>query len=231
MAEEAAVDSDGQEREPLDSLEVRQHVQQIITSSVVHKDSGQTQLLIQEGLDAYGYELAHCVASFISHFVAESVVKAVATDRFNYLLTRCGDVLELLAAVLGLPEREVFEDFAGRDYVFGTTDDEDPREIIETAMRGTQTCLIAHYFVRRGAPPWGIQSALRLEDMCHVVIMLGFLLHEAVDTFPRTALPAVIDALLTDVLRIISVQAHARDIPVSRYVAEYFTDLAANDAR
>lgn len=120
----------------------------------------------------------------------------------------------------------------GREWTY--SDDEDECRSEEgiragAAMRAAQTCLVAHFRVRRGLKPWGIQQNLDLGDMVAVVWMLGVILQDMVTLFPDEAHEDLVKVLLEDVETILRAMARAMDVPVSEVVSEYFLQLATED--
>lgn len=213
-------------------LAIRRAAQEVITTQVVLKDRAQRDELIDSYVDAHGIEAVKCVVAFIHSNVADDVEPAVATDRFYFLLNRLGGVAELLAEIRGVEVGVVVQELAGTQYQYDAESGEAEGDVARqavAAMQAAQTCLIANYFVRRGASPWGIQHTLDLEDMCAVVEMLGILLFDAVQLFESEAYARVVRLLLNDVEAILRAMAQARGLPVSEVVSDYFTGLARRD--
>lgn len=211
----------------------RHAVQEIITSQVVLKDRRGRDRLIVEHVEALGPNIVRSVVGFIYSHAADEVAAEVVTDRFYFLLSRIGRLTGLLADVSGVDEFEVVHTLASIDYKYSEDPEEEclpeVAEQFERAMRAAQTCLVAHYFVRRGSVPWGIQDSLDLEDMCAVVEMLGTVLLDLVMAFDDEHHQLVVKLLLDDVETILRSMARSERIPVSELVSRYFVRLAQRD--
>ncbi|MBM0127577.1 hypothetical protein [Pimelobacter simplex] len=196
-------------------------LQEIITCQVVMKDGATRDRLIGEGVEHHGVHLVRSAVGFINANAALEVEREFAENRFYYMLTRVGDLCELLAHVDDSPVVDVILALAGADYEV-TDEDEETGQKLTTAIRAAQTCLLAHHFVRRGSAPWGIQQSLDLDDMIPVVQMLGHLLLEVADWFDEEHWADLVKVLLSDVEMILRSQARAGGRTVSEQVRSYF---------
>lgn len=211
-----------------------QAMRQIITSEVVHQSRIQTRRLIEDHSEAHYTYLAYSAATFVWHHATDCVGPELAEDRFYYLLTRigelnelvareqCADPVERLLVLLDLLDRALADTRAESDP--GRTDE---------ALAAAQTCLVAHHFVRSGRPPWGIQDNLDRDDMLVLNDALGKVLVimtiAAVDP-DRRLCHAVVESLLGDACRILAAQARAAEVSVEDLVAQYFCELSLRDA-
>lgn len=212
---------------------VRRVVQEIITTQVVLKDRDARDRLIDEAIEEFGEEVVQCTTAFVYAHAADDVDQEVANDRFYFLLSRLGAITEVLAEVRGIEVADAVMALASIQYEWDE-DDPEGEESEEAAKavvaaRAAQTCLIANHFIRRGAPPWGIQDRLDLGDMCAVVDFFGFMLFDVIDHFEKTDHARLVRLLLEDVETILRAMARAKGSRVSELVSTYFTALAQRD--
>lgn len=77
-------------------------VREIITASVVHRDTARADGLISEHLTTYGRCLLDAASTFIACHLTDATTPKLAEDRFFYLLTRIGNLVDLAAEVTGV---------------------------------------------------------------------------------------------------------------------------------
>lgn len=99
--------------------------------------------------------LVDAASGFIAYHLTDNATPELAEDRFHYLLTRIGDLVDLAAEISDVDPSVVV-----RDVTEGLRELEDPiaDDFAGRAYRAAQTCLVAHTFVRKGRPPWGTKS-------------------------------------------------------------------------
>jgi len=202
-------------------------VREIVTASVVHRDTPRADDLVSEYLATYGCALVDAASTFIAHHLTDAATPELAEDRFLYLLTRIGNLIDLAAEVTdadpGVVVRDVVDGIGEMERSIG-----DPRE--RDVYRAAQTCLIAHRFVRLGRPAWGIQKSLDQNDMLVLNSVLAKILVLLARAFPEDARARVFMVLLGEASHVLSCQASAQDVTVERLVEGYFTALSAQEA-
>ena len=186
-------------------------VREIITAAVVHRDAARADSLIGEYLTAYGRGLIDAASTFIACHLTDATTPELAEDRFLYLLTRIGNLVDLAAEVTGVDPGEIVLEVA-------------------QAYRAAQTCLVAHRFVRLGRPAWGIQQSLNQADMLVVNSALAGMLCVIAGAFPEETRATAFVVLLEEARHILSCQAKARDVTLECLIEQYFTALAVQEA-
>lgn len=106
----------------------------------------------------------------------------------------------------------------------------DPQDIkVVDAVRAAQTCLIVHMLAGRGPQPLTIQLELDLEGSCAVVQALGDLTWTLIGWMQGAVGEAqLIRGLLDGVEDILAMGASAAGVPLTEFVADYFTRMAAS---
>lgn len=145
-----------------DSLRCRQAVCEIITAAVVYRDVAQAKVLIEEHLQTHGRGLIDSTSMFIVAHTTDNSQPQLAQDRFSYLLTRIGQLVDLAAEVNEVDPGEIVLELVRRLEELAVAAGDD---LVRQAYRAALTCLVAHRFVRIGRHPWGIQSSLDAVDM------------------------------------------------------------------
>lgn len=162
-------------------------------------------------------------STFIAHHVTDSATPELADDRFSFLLTRIGNLIDIAAAHNDVdPGAVVLEVGEELDGVATGPD--------ERAYRAAHTCMVAHHFVRRGGSPWGIQASLDRADMLVLNSALARILVFVACSFEEPAMRDAFSALLGEAEHILSCQAHAYGMTIERLIEKYFVALAMQDA-
>lgn len=199
-------------------------VREIVTAWVVHKDAEHASRLIGEYLEVHEGALVAAASSFVAYHATRCTTREHAEDRFYYLLTLLGDLIDLAAGMndvdAGVLVLEVVE---GLD---AWAEDEAQRR----SYRAAQTCLIAHSFVRRGRPAWGIQQSLDEEDMLLLNAALAEILSLVAASFRADARADVFMVLLREMRHLLALQAKAQGLTTEALIEGYFMSLAARDA-
>lgn len=204
---------------------VAQAVREIITAKVVHRDIEHARELIREHLDTHGDRLLYVASTFIAHHTTHGATTELAEDRFYYLLSRVGDLIDLAAEIDDMdPAALVLIVVSGLEELEQT----DPAD--QAVWQALQTCLIAHSYVRRGRRPWGIQRTLDLEDMLVLNMALAQTLGFVARGFESEARERAFEVLLDEAHHILASQAHACEVTIPELVEEYFLTLAAKEA-
>ena len=148
--------SDRAGKQVVDGRAVRLAVQEVITTQVVIRDRAERDRLLDECIAIYGEGVVDCVTSFIYGNAVEDVDPSIADNRFYYLLTRIGDLVELIAEVTESDQVTILRIITGRDWEYSADpaecESDDARHAAD-AMRAAQVCLISHHFARRGSAP------------------------------------------------------------------------------
>lgn len=191
-------------------------VREIITAAVVHRDAARADSLIGEYLTAYGRGLIDAASTFIACHLTDATTPELAEDRFLYLLTRIGNLVDLAAEVTGVDPGEIVLEVAQGQ---AQLEDLDVDESVRQAYRAAQTCLVAHRFVRLGRPAWGIQQSLNQADMLVVNSSLAGMLCVIAGAVPEETRATAFVVLLGEDRHILSCQAKARWLATSPWSA------------
>lgn len=220
--------SDSDDFSPSSSADVIPAVQamrEIIAAEVVHKDPVRALQLAAEYVGVHGRYLIFAGATFIECHTTDEATPDLAEDRFHYLLTRIGNLVQLLAETADGDESTVLLS------VLSLLDQvcEDVEEPSVTALRAAQTCLVSHSLVRRGRTPWGIQKHLDRTDMLLANQALGGILVIVACTSDPECWVDVVAVLLQEARHILGRQARAASVTVEHLVEQYFLALAAQE--
>ncbi|MCV7230414.1 hypothetical protein [Mycolicibacterium komossense] len=203
-----------------------QAMREIIAAEVVHKDSLQAHALTAEYAEVHGRYLVYAGATFIDCHATDEATPDLAEDRFHYLLTRIGNMVNLLADRAGADEATVLLDVLS----FLDRASKHVGEPGATALRAAQTCLVSHSLVRRGRTPWGIQRSLNRTDMLVANRALGNVLVIVACTSDPECWVDVVAVLLQEAGHILRGQARAAAVSIEHLVEQYFLALAAREA-
>ena len=204
-----------------------QAVREIITAWVVHRDTEHAASLVSEYLETHGRGLLDAASTFIAHHLTDAATPELAEDRFYYLLTRIGNVIDLAAEVTDTDPGGVVLEAIG---LLAQLESSAADESWKQAYRATQTCLVAHRLVRLGRSPWGIQRSLDQTDMLVINSALAEVLVLIAGSFPEEARAVVFVELLSEARHILSCQAKAHRMTLECLIERYFTALAANES-
>ncbi|GAA3058843.1 MULTISPECIES: hypothetical protein [Actinomycetes] len=198
-------------------------VREVITAVAVHRDAQRAGVLVAEHLDTFGVALVRSASAFIAHHTTNRATPELATDRFHYLLTRIGGLIELAADMDDLEPEEMTVVIV--EHFEASVSDESERQ----AFQAAQTCLVAQMLIRRGRPPWGIQRSLDLEDMLVLNTALAEILVLVSCSLTEEALGDVFVVLLKEAQYILARQAQARGWTVEKLIENYFLALSAGE--
>lgn len=193
-------------------------VREIVTARAIFRSGAESDRLLRQHVLSDGEYLVAMSAVFIRDHMHDGIHADVAEDRFFYVLCRLGDLIQLWASLNDTPMSEVVLNLAQEDF----------REILHLgdgmapAFEAAQSCLISHYFARRGRPPFGIQRNLDRDDMLFVAVALAEILVVVALGFPEQWHEPVVEVLLTEAEHILRCQARAMGVTAEQWILTYF---------
>lgn len=210
--------------------DTRDCAQEVIAAHVLGFDVETRDALIVEYTLQCQLDLALSIYGFIRlHYVEAIPGIAPSTGAWPFLWT-LGHIVEGVAALSGASVEEVLYPILTGEMELES--DLAPDELqqftaIQTAVRGAQATLAAHFLVRRGRRPIGIQENLKLDDL-HVVTRTLAILGEALlyaATERGVGTEDLVRVLLDPVAQILHELATELDRPLEAVVAEYWMQL------
>jgi hypothetical protein len=207
--------------------QIKSCAREIISSHVLARDAGLRDRLIDEYATMHGPSLLTAVYSYIYNSVVTPVGPRTAQVCFHFMLNSLGNLIQAVADLGGF-EPEVIAIPLARVRVTPAAPG-DPEDVkVVDAVRAAQTCLIVH-LAQRGPQPLSIQFEFELLELHAVIQALGNLTW----TFIGWMRDAIGDAqlireLLDGVEDILAMGASAAEVPLSEFVADNFTRMAAS---
>lgn len=225
----------GDSRLPRRIREVRDCAQEIISARILSIDDATCEALIDEYANEYGIELAMVIYGFVRwHYVEGLTGEAVVSGSWPFLWA-LGELIEGVADRSGCAVEEVLHPIlAGELQALpeATADELEMHAQVRMAIRAAQATLAAHFLVRRGHPPIGIQRQIEVDSLHLVSRTLGLLgevvVLGAVDH--GVSCPDLVEVLLVPVGRILRELAAANQLSVEAVLSGYWTELAGQDS-
>jgi hypothetical protein len=215
---------------------MRECAQEIIAAHVVSVGTGTRDKLIAEYVQASGPDLALMIYDFVTFQYVDGMGPDEAVLGSGRFLFTLGALIEDVANVAGCDSNEVLYPLINSDLKPSESmppDEQEMQGYLSTAMRAAQTTLAAHFLVRRGHPPIGIQAHANLDDLCVVtrgLAALGALLIACAEEWGLTA-EDMIRILLKPVGQILDEIAEQQGRPVHLVLNDYWMRLSAQGAQ
>ena len=208
--------------------QIRECAQEAISACGFDSTGDLARSLVSEYSEEYGVDFALVLFDFIAFHYAGRVHPQVAVEESGRFLFTLGDLIELYAIELQCDVNDVLIPLLCGDLLESEGVEADLVEQIRRTVRAAQTTLAAHFWVRRGNAPLGVQQHLNLEDLCAVargLSVLGAMLVQVVEGIGLPA-PVIAGSLLPHVRAILERLASDRDESLETVISGYWMALS-----